>query len=256
MGAGSSVQDKKTALQFATFIKLKDLYETEYEPKIASGELKEGDVAALLNAKYDELIEVALTRREEIKTKGQAMVNVINVGDVVTTQVGGNEVEGVCIALHYEDHHVTVDDGNDTHEVLLENVTVKLKGESLEVNDKVEIKDPEGSALFYHGTITTIDAETGKVDIKMDGDDPDDYERGVAPENVRKVQTGRNLACMRWNKATTTIKVMRAFVMSGKHAKHPLQQVLSAHSTSLLDGMEDGQEIPSSTEAADAPAEG
>jgi hypothetical protein len=213
MGASASTLDQHDSASFGAFLKMKVIYETDYELKIASGEMTESDAYTAMSAQFEELVETSKKHQILMREKSRTIGDIVNVGDVVTaTDKDGKEVEGVVIALHYEDDSVSVDNGATVSEFPLKDVTVKFSGDEIEMGDKVEVPD---GGLFVTGIVIAVSDDKKTIDVQMDGDDPEDKELGVPRDKVRKVRTGRQLACMRWNKATTAIKSMRAFMKAG-----------------------------------------
>ena len=193
---------------FATFLKLKTAYESEYAPLIAEGKMSEQEAYAVMSERYEQIISAGESRSKMIREKSRSIMEVMNVGDVVCTQKGDKALEGILIAVHYQNDHVSVDDGVEVYEVPIKDVEVVLQGDTIEVNDQVEMR-PEGAHVYYKGVVLSIDVNTGALDVRMDGDDPDDIEKGVPVNMARKIKTHRSLACMRWNKAHKGIQVPR-----------------------------------------------
>lgn len=198
-------------VQFATFLKLKSAYESEYAPLIAEGKMSEQEAYAIMSEKYEQIIKAGEERKRLMREKSRSILERMNVGDVVSTKKGDTTVEGILIAVHYEDDHVSVDNGKEVHEVPINGVEVIVQGDAIEVNDQVEMR-PEDSHVYYKGVVLSIDATTGALDVRMDGEDPDDIEKGVPLNMVRKIKTHRNMACMRWNKAHKGIQVPHYYV--------------------------------------------
>ncbi len=219
MGAAGSVMDQTDAEQFAIFVDLKSVYEEKYSDKIKSGELSEDDAFMELKTKAEEIVQEKQNKLMRAKSRSSNF----SVGDVVRTADG---IEGVVIQLHHIDDHVTVDDGNKIHEIFEKNISKVMNGETIEVNDMVEIKESADSFVYYQGIVISIDAD-GKLNVKLDGDD-DDYENGVDLSLARKVNTGRPLACMRWKKAMRGVQAMRAFKFGFKR-RTSMRDVVEAH---------------------------
>ena len=221
MGVASSLLDDSEASQFASFIALKDIYDAEYADKIAAGDMTQSEALELMKKKAAELVE----QRKIIREKSRE--SKFGVGDIVTAKDDeGNEIEGVIISLHHHDDHVTVDDGKKIHELSNDSITLKAAGSVIEVGDTVEIREAD-TGLRYQANVMEI-AEDGKISAKFHGDDEEDIETGIDPSLVRKITTGRPLACMRWKKVINAVKAMRTFrlMAAGGH----LANVVSSHS--------------------------
>jgi hypothetical protein len=198
-------------VQFATFLKLKTAYESEYAPLIAEGKMSEQEAYAVMSEKYEQIIKAGEERKKLMREKSRSILERMNVGDVVSTKKGDTTLEGILIAVHYEDDHISMDDGEEVHKVPINGIEVIVQGDAIEVNDQVEMR-PEDTHVYYKGVVLSIDATTGALDVRMDGEDPDDIEKGVPLNMVRKIKTHRNLACMRWNKAHKGIQVRHYYV--------------------------------------------
>ncbi len=112
------------------------------------------------------------------------------VGDVVKARDGGMMFEGVVVNI--SGGLVDVDFGDAVESVRVENCSLVMSGLEFEVGDKVEYTPPH-TLLHFLGTIIEINQELLIADVLMDGDDPDDVERGVPFDALRKVKTGRDL---------------------------------------------------------------
>lgn len=136
-----------------------------------------------------------------------------SIGDVVKAQDGGLMFEGVVV--NFANGMVEVDFGDAIEQIAPENCSLVLSGIEFEVGDKVEFT-PKNMALHFCGTILSIDGTTLTADLLMDGDDPEDIERGVEFDQMRKIKTGRDLSA----KLKKGIKLVQAVNrMSGMFSK-------------------------------------
>lgn len=99
--------------------------------------------------------------------------------------------EGVVV--NFENGMVQVDFGDAVENFAPEHCSLVLSGLEFEVGDKVEYQ-PQNTGLHFLGSIIDINPDTLTADILMEGDDPDDIERGVSFDQMRKVKTGRELS--------------------------------------------------------------
>ena len=238
MGAGASTILKKSdPLHFSVFLKVKAKYEEDFSPKIAAGEMTEADAHHAMITLYDETVKDVSARRKLMREKSQRMGEKFELGDVLTFTKDGKDHEGILIALHFEDDHVSVDDGTQVHELHFDDVLLKMKGDEVELGDKVEARFKDSGAIFFPGKVISIDEDNDTVDLLMAASEEEgsneepDIEKGVPRRSLRKVQTGRQLSILRWKKAGTAIKSMRAFIRGMKSSgeqKHPLADVIDA----------------------------
>lgn len=113
-----------------------------------------------------------------------------SIGDVVKAGEGALQFEGVVV--NFADGMVDVDFGDAIESYRPDRCSLVMSGIEFEVGDKVEFT-PKNMALHFCGTILSINTDTLTADLLMDGDDPDDIERDVEFDQMRKVKTGRNL---------------------------------------------------------------
>ncbi len=107
------------------------------------------------------------------------------------------------------DVNILVDFGENIKEVHVSNCTIVIRSDELEVGDKVEMK-PAGMALYFVGKVIAINADC-TLDVLMDGDDPDDIERGVDVDNIRKLMSKRGLVVGRWRRAFMLVVAINRF---------------------------------------------
>ena len=69
---------------------------------------------------------------------------------------------------------------------------------------------PEGSALYFTGIVQCINSD-GTLDILCEGDDPEDIEKSISRENVRKLMSTRSMAYKRWKKALYAVIASNKF---------------------------------------------
>lgn len=201
MGVAASLLDDSEAAQFASFLALKDIYDSEFSGMIDSGEMTQAEALELMKTRAADVLK----RRELMRSKARNCQ--FSVGDVATVKIeDGSEIEGVIIAIKLTpdgEDKISLDDGKTVRSVLLENVTLKHGGDFIELNDLVEVKE-EDSHLRFRGVVTAIH-DDGTYTVKFDGDE-DDIETGIKLHALRKISTGRNLACMRWKKVKNAIR--------------------------------------------------
>ncbi len=131
------------------------------------------------------------------------------IGDVVKAKLGFMMFEGVIVGYKEEFGVYEVDFGDDIEDVPEGDCTLVLNGLDYEIGDKVTCC-PNGSSLWFTGTIIEID-RNGTFTVQMDGDDEDDIERGIPPDNLRKIRTGRNLVMTRWQRAIGKVVTVQRF---------------------------------------------
>lgn len=145
------------------------------------------------------------------------------VGDVVKvrdTTIPTLHFEGVITeACKLNAHQVKVDFGDSEEMVDLDRLVLVLRSHDVEVGDKVQFK-ASGMAIWFVGHIIRKNPD-GTFDIHVDSsDDPDDIERGVHNDDVRKLMTGRNLAMLHFQNAVHAVKAINAFKSMGAfHSK-------------------------------------
>lgn len=138
---------------------------------------------------------------------------VVEVGDVVKVFFEGFWSEGVVVELIGD--LFSVDFGDTYHEFEKADCHLVMRGVDFEVGDFVDVQ-VGGSCLFFRGKIINLNLEkAGTFDVLMDGDDPNDIERGVSVEQMRKLMTSRPLAIERWKKVLNSIRAIQAFAHFG-----------------------------------------
>jgi hypothetical protein len=131
------------------------------------------------------------------------------VGDIVKVRQGFMMYEGVVVEVPGGScHTLDVDFGDDIETVPIEHCCLVMNGLDFEVGDYVSAC-PAGD-LYFNGKITSINSN-GTFDILFDGDEPDDVERNIRPDKVRKIRTGRQLVLNRWQKAKNLISMSLAW---------------------------------------------
>lgn len=123
----------------------------------------------------------------------------IEVGDVVRVPMAkGAQVDGLVIEI-INDSKILVDCGEFNKEVNPDDCELVTKVMDFEEGDKVEVK-PAESQLYFVGKIIKIHPDK-TMDVLMEGDDPDDIEYRISPENARKLMSRRALVVNRWKRA-------------------------------------------------------
>lgn len=120
----------------------------------------------------------------------------------------GTSFEGLYIErAQYNKVILLVED--ETKECLVENCSVVVKADDLEIGDRVQIKLPE-SYIYYLGRISQIHENNGikTYDIDMEGDDEDDKEYGVLISNIKKIMSRRALVVSRWKKGKNVVNAL------------------------------------------------
>lgn len=130
------------------------------------------------------------------------------IGDIVKAKLGYMMFEGVIVG-NGESDTLEVDFGDEVETVPRKDCALVISGLEFEVGDLVSAC-PLGSALYFNGTIVEINMD-GTCDVLFEGDDDEDVERSIPPENIRKLRTGRQLVVSRWHKAKNLIAATRAF---------------------------------------------
>lgn len=140
-------------------------------------------------------------------------------GDVVRVSLGkSGDADGLVIETVNETK-VLVDFGDYVKEVLLEDCTLIAKAMDFEEGDKVEVK-PVGSQLYFVGKVIKIHSNKS-MDVLMDGDDPDDIEYNVQPDNARKLMSRRSMVINRWKKAFMMVLAANFFRRISFHSVPP-----------------------------------
>jgi hypothetical protein len=131
------------------------------------------------------------------------------VGDIVKVRQGFMMYEGVVVEVPGGScETLDVDFGDDIETVPLDHCCLVMNGLDYEVGDYVSAC-PVGE-LYFNGKITSINAN-GTFDILFDGDEPDEVEKNIRPDKVRKIRTGRQLVLNRWQKAKNLISMSLAW---------------------------------------------
>lgn len=215
MGAGSSFLDLPEDEREVIFQEMKDMYENEYLPQVQSGKLREGEGYSIFREKLNKYLD-SKNVKTTIPIQEVAEIfhhSPFSVGDVVKARDGGLMFEGVVV--NFADGKVEVDFGDAIEQFPPELCSLVLSGIEFEVGDKVEYTPPN-MCLHFCGTIIAIDSMNLTADILMDGDDPDDIERGAEFSSMRKIRTGRDLS----EKFKKGIKLVQAVNrMSGMFGK-------------------------------------
>lgn len=123
----------------------------------------------------------------------------VEVGDVVRVAAAkGAFVDGLVIEI-IGPTKIIVDCGDFNKEVNPDECELITKVMDFEEGDKVEVK-PADSQLYFVGKVIRIHPDK-TLDVLMDGDDPDDIEYNVSPDNARKLMSRRALVVNRWKRA-------------------------------------------------------
>lgn len=221
-GASTGIPD------FQDFQSLQELYEMEglkdVEPNMALQKLKSKFNEMHSNPKDQESSPKKLQKisdSSEVNSHHSEQLNAHEwgVGDVVKVKDGALLFEGVITEIcKLDSHQVKVDFGDSEETVNLDQCSLVLRSIDLEVDDRVEVK-PADSAIYFVGHIITKNLD-GTFDVKIDSDDPDDVERHVPYDNIRKLMTSRSMASMKFHHAVNQLKAVNAFKSMGKfHAK-------------------------------------
>ena len=228
MGVAASLLDDSEAAQFASFLALKDIYDSEFASLIDAGEMTQTEALELMKTRAADV----LRRRELMRSKARNCQ--FSVGDIATTTSDeGAVIEGVIISIQLTpdgEDNASLDDGSKVHSVLIQNLTLKYGGETIELRDQVEVKE-EDSHLRFQGVVTDIH-EDGTYTVKFDGDDDGDIESGIKLNSLRKISTGRNLACMRWKKVKNAIRAT-ALIRSLTGAPGHFGEFIKEHSDTV-----------------------
>lgn len=169
----------------------------------------------------DKSISISESRRKSAVVKSNLGLNkivswfendegMISTGDVVrvTFSHGPSPMEGFVVE-RLNDVNLLVDFGECIKECHVASCTIVIKGDELEVGDKVEMK-PAGMSLYFVGKVIAINADC-TLDVLMDGDDPDDIERGVDVADIRKLMSKRGLVVSRWRRAFMLVVAINRF---------------------------------------------
>jgi len=140
------------------------------------------------------------------------------VGDVVKVFYDGFWSEGVVVELIGD--RFSVDFGDVNHEFAKSDCHLVMRGLDFEEGDYVDV---QVDCLFFRGKIIAVNlvADGCTFDVQMDGDDPEDVERGVTAERLRKLMTSRPLAIERWKRVLNSIRAIQAFAHFGHFHSQP-----------------------------------
>lgn len=131
------------------------------------------------------------------------------VGDYLKVkEANGSYVEGLMVE-RIDNEKVMIDFCGDIKECYVEECQLLVKSDEVEIGDKVEVK-PKGMSIFFVGKVIRLN-ENGTFDIAMEGDDPDDVERDVTADDLRKLMSRRALVVSRWKRAFMLIVAASAF---------------------------------------------
>ena len=133
----------------------------------------------------------------------------LQVGDIVRVTFANQDPMEGFVVERLNDENLLVDFGENIKQCHVKQCTLIVKSDELEMGDKVEMR-PEDTGLYFVGKVIAINADC-TLDIMMDGDDPDDIERGVNPDNVRKLMSKRGLVVGRWRRAFMMIVAINKF---------------------------------------------
>jgi len=203
------------------FKEVRDVYEQE---GIATLSAEDG-FAKLQTIIFD---DTTMTNKRQQMEPHDADGYILGVGDVVKVpdKKTGMMVEGVVSEIcRLETHQVLVDLGDEEETVDVEKCILVLRSTDLEIDDIVECK-PHGMELYFRGTISSRNID-GTYDVKMQSDDPDDYERNVPHDRIRKLMTNRTMSMMRWHTAVSAVKAVNAFKAMGKFHEQALAKLHS-----------------------------
>jgi hypothetical protein len=142
------------------------------------------------------------------KARFEDSISVFMIGDVVKAKLGFMMFEGVVVGIA-DPATLEVDFGDEVEPVPRVDCSLVISGLEFEVGDLVSAC-PIGGFLYFNGVIVNINLN-GTFDVQFDGDDEEDIERNIRPENIRKLRTGRQLVMSRWQKAKNLISATRAF---------------------------------------------
>jgi len=152
-----------------------------------------------------------------LEEEEECQLNLLQVGDVVKLpdKASGILVEGVVTGFCRLKNEVLVDFGDCEEEFHASNGVLLLRSTDLEVEDIVEVR-PHGTSMYLRGKVVSVNLDR-TYDVKMESDDPEDYERGVRFDDIRKLMTNRSLAMHRWHHAVNVVRSMNAFASMGKY---------------------------------------
>lgn len=122
----------------------------------------------------------------------------LTVGDIVRVTHEGKESEGIVVEK-VDNLALRVDFGERVQECLISECIILVRNYEFEVGDKVEAR-PAGMNLFFVGKVVKIYPDKS-MDILMDGEDLSDIERGITPDNCRKLMSRRSVVINRWKRA-------------------------------------------------------
>lgn len=188
---------------FEIYKEITSLYEKDYLPKIKDGSMTEKEAYRAIRDAHKKLIQnkniVTVTSRNNPWERSES-ARLFHVGDVVKVSEFDIEREGVVLEMIGNDR-VLVDFGDNFDEFDVDECSMICKAEEYELHDKVEVKD---GGLSFLGNVQSINAD-GTYDVLMMGDDPDDIEKNVRPDKMRKVMTNRSVALGKLRKASLAV---------------------------------------------------
>lgn len=204
-GASGSMMDEEQ--DFEIYKALSKQYEEEYLPKIKAGGMTERDAYLAMKAQHKQMSAAkAAASGMSIDSDDRSIPwdkgprKVFQIGDVVRVTEFEQDREGVVLEMVGTDR-VIVDFGDSYDEFDVGDCKLLVKSEEFELGDKVQIND---GGLFFLGNIQSINKDR-TYDVLMIGDDPDDIERGVRGDSMRKVMTNRSVATARFRKASLAV---------------------------------------------------
>lgn len=155
------------------------------------------------------------------------------VGDVVRVPMAnGATVDGLILEI-ISTNKILVDCGDVTREVNLEDCELITKAMDFEEGDKVEVK-PADSQLYFVGKVIMIHVDK-TMDVLMDGDDPEDIEYKISPENARKLMSRRALVINRWKRAFMLVLAANFFRRIHFYPRSESKQNESIRTTDISD---------------------
>ena len=148
-------------------------------------------------------LQEMMTPASPFSPREESYVSILNsdqltVGDIVRVTTEGKITEGMIIEK-VTNQKLRVDFGDRITDCQLDDCVILIRNYEFEIGDKVECR-PKGSNLFFVGKVAKINPDK-TMDIMMDGDDPDDYERNVLPDDCRKLMSRRSVVVNRWKRA-------------------------------------------------------
>jgi hypothetical protein len=155
----------------------------------------------------------------------------VEVGDVVRVPMtNGSTVDGLVLEI-ISTNKIIVDCGDISREVNPEECELITKVMDFEEGDKVEVK-PADCQLYFVGKVIKIHADK-TMDVLMDGDDPEDIEYKISPENTRKLMSRRALVINRWKRAFMLVLATNFFRRIHFYPRSESKQNESIHATDV-----------------------